>query len=120
MEAFIKPYLYRMDLFTDPAIMEAFKAEYGYDLAPATTHEQYMDIAKFFTKYGEDNGLELWGTTNQAHTGHASSTYEYFEQLPRPLAFSTGASTWTPGRHAKPMAVRDEQPDGQGCIAVAC
>ncbi len=81
MEAFIKPYLYRMDLFTDPAIMEAFKAEYGYDLAPATTHEQYMDIAKFFTAYGTANDMELWGTTNQAHTGHASSTYEYFETV---------------------------------------
>jgi len=81
MEAFIKPYLYRMDLFTDPAIQAAFKAEYGYDLAPATTHVQYMDIAKFFTAYGKANNMELWGTTNQAHTGHASSTYEYFETV---------------------------------------
>ena len=61
MEAFVKPYLYRTDLFDDPAIKDAFKAEYGYDLAPATTHQQYQDIADFFTKYGQDNGLELWG-----------------------------------------------------------
>jgi multiple sugar transport system substrate-binding protein len=81
MEAFLKVYLYRLDLFSDPAIQEAFKAQYGYDLAPATTHQQYQDIADFFTQYGEDNGLELWGTTVQGATGHASSFYEFFESI---------------------------------------
>jgi len=81
MEAFVKIYLYRKDLFSDPAIQEAFKAVYGYDLAPATTHQQYQDIADFFTQYGEDNGLELWGTTVQGNTGHASSFYEFFESI---------------------------------------
>ena len=90
MEAFIKPYLYRKDLFEDPAIQEAFKAQYGYDLAPATTHQQYRDIAEFFTKWGQENGLELWGTTNQAHTGHASNTYELFETV----APTFGAFNW--------------------------
>ncbi len=56
MEAFVKVYLYRKDLFGDPKIQEAFKAKYGYDLAPATTHEQYRDIAEFFTQWGKDNG----------------------------------------------------------------
>jgi multiple sugar transport system substrate-binding protein len=40
MEAFIKVYLYRKDLFEDPKIQTAFKEKYGYDLAPATTHQQ--------------------------------------------------------------------------------
>ena len=81
MEAFVKIYLYRKDLFSDPAAQEAFKAQYGYDLAPATTHQQYQDIADFFTKWGADNGLELWGTTVQGNTGHASSYYEFFETI---------------------------------------
>jgi len=81
MEAFLKVYLYRKDLFSDPAIQEAFKAAYGYDLAPATTHQQYQEIADFFTQYGEDNGMELWGTTVQGNTGHASSFYEFFETI---------------------------------------
>lgn len=81
MEAFLKVYLYRKDLFSDPAIQEAFKAQYGYDLAPATTHAQYRDIAEFFTQYGRDNGLDLWGTTVQGNTGHASSFYEFFESI---------------------------------------
>jgi multiple sugar transport system substrate-binding protein len=79
MEAFIKVYLYRKDLFEDPKAKEAFKAKYGYDLAPAKTHQQYRDIAEFFTQWGKDNNLELWGTTVQAHSGHPASWYEFFE-----------------------------------------
>ena len=81
MEAFIKLYLYRKDLFSDPAIMAAFKEKTGHDLAPATTHEQYTEIADFFTQWGKDKGMDLWGTTAQAHTGHAASWYEFFESV---------------------------------------
>lgn len=81
MEAFVKPYLYRKDLFEDPDAQAAFSEAYGYDLAPATTHDQYSDIAEFFTRWGQEQGLELWGTTVQAHSGHPSSWYEYFESV---------------------------------------
>ncbi|MES2843934.1 MAG: extracellular solute-binding protein [Pseudomonadota bacterium] len=39
---------YRKDWFEDPAEMEAFKAKYGYDLAPPTDWKQLRDIAEFF------------------------------------------------------------------------
>ena len=81
MEAFIKVYLYRKDLFSDPEVQAAFKAKTGHDLAPATTHEQYREIAEFFTQWGKDKGIELWGTTVQAHSGHPSSWYEFFESV---------------------------------------
>ena len=81
MEAFIKLYLYRTDLFDDPAIKEAFKKETGRDLAPAKTHEEYTQIAEFFTKWGQENGGEVWGSTAQAHTGHPASWYEFFESV---------------------------------------
>ncbi|MBY5617975.1 extracellular solute-binding protein [Rhizobium leguminosarum] len=81
MEAFLKAYLYRKDLFDDPKIKEAFKKETGKGLKPATTHAEYTEIADFFTKYGKDNGMELWGTTAQAHTGHPASWYEFFESI---------------------------------------
>jgi multiple sugar transport system substrate-binding protein len=81
MEAFVKIYLYRTDLFSDPDIMAAFEEQYGYPLAPATTHEQYRDIAEFFTAYGEENDMDLWGTTVQAASGHPSSFYEFFESV---------------------------------------
>lgn len=79
MEAFVKIYLYRKDLFGDQEAKDAFKAKYGYDLAPATTHQQYKDIADFFTQWGKDHDMELWGTTVQAHSGHPASWYEFFE-----------------------------------------
>jgi len=81
MEAFVKVYLYRTDLFEDADIQAAFADEYGYDLAPATTYEQYGDIAAFFTAYGEENDMDLWGTTVQGSTGHPASTYELIETI---------------------------------------
>ncbi len=81
MEAFVKPYLYRKDLFADAEAQAAFKEKYGYDLAPATNHQQYQEIAEFFTQWGTDKGLELWGSTVQGHTGHSSSFYEYVETI---------------------------------------
>jgi multiple sugar transport system substrate-binding protein len=47
-------YYYRKDLFNDEANKAAFKEQYGYDLAPAKTWEQYFDIAKFFTRPEEN------------------------------------------------------------------
>ncbi|QDC10021.1 extracellular solute-binding protein [Oceanicola sp. D3] len=81
MEAFIKIYLYRTDLFGDADIQAAFKEQTGRDLAPATTHKEYAEIAQFFTAYGEENDMDLWGTTAQAHTGHPASWYEFFESV---------------------------------------
>jgi multiple sugar transport system substrate-binding protein len=45
---------YRKDLFEDPEEQAAFKAKYGYDLAVPQTFEQFMDIAKFFTRPEEN------------------------------------------------------------------
>ena len=81
MEAFIKVYLYRTDLFGDPEIQKAFKEKTGHDLVPATTHEEYTEIADFFTQWGKDHDEQLWGTTAQAHTGHPASWYEFFESV---------------------------------------
>lgn len=47
-------YYYRKDLFEDEANKAAFKEKYGYDLEPAKTWEQYMDIAEFFTRPDEN------------------------------------------------------------------
>jgi multiple sugar transport system substrate-binding protein len=81
MEAFLKIYLYRTDLFENPDAQTAFLEKYGYDLAPATNYQQYRDNAEFFTQWGQDHGEELWGTTVQAASGHPSSFYEVFETI---------------------------------------
>lgn len=77
-EAFLKVYLYRKDLFNDPEIQAAFKEKYGWDLRPATTWEEYAQIAEFFTEWGKDK--ELWGTTVTAGT-HPAATYEMIESV---------------------------------------
>jgi ABC-type glycerol-3-phosphate transport system substrate-binding protein len=54
---------YRTDLFDDPTQQANFKAEYGYDLAPPTTWDQYADIAKFFTQDLDGDGqVDVYGT----------------------------------------------------------
>ncbi|MCU1542788.1 MAG: carbohydrate transporter substrate-binding protein family [Microbacteriaceae bacterium] len=54
---------YRTDLFEDPTQQANFKAEYGYDLTPPTTWEQYADIAKFFTQDTDGDGqINVYGT----------------------------------------------------------
>ena len=90
IEAFIKAYAYRKDLFEDPAIKAAFETRYNYPLAPAVTVEQYQDIAEFFTAYGVEQGLDLWGSSLQAKIGHDASFYEFFETI----APSFGIYNW--------------------------
>ncbi len=46
---------YRKDLFEDPENQAAFKEQFGYDLAPPATWEQYAQIGQFFTdKYAPE------------------------------------------------------------------
>jgi multiple sugar transport system substrate-binding protein len=81
MEAFIKVYLYRKDLFEAADAKAAFRSQYGYGLAPATTFGQWRDNAEFFTGYCAEKGMQCWGTTVQGHTGHPASTYEFLESI---------------------------------------
>ncbi len=41
---------YRKDLLEDPENQAAFKAKYGYDLAPPADYTQFGDIACFLTE----------------------------------------------------------------------
>ncbi|MCH8035562.1 MAG: extracellular solute-binding protein [Proteobacteria bacterium] len=53
-------YWFRKDFMEDAGERAAFKAKYGYDLAPAVTFTQYRDIAEFFTR---KKGETIAGTT---------------------------------------------------------
>lgn len=54
---------YREDLFSDPKQQKAFEEEYGYELAPPTTWEEYADVAAFFTQDTDGDGAaDLYGT----------------------------------------------------------
>jgi ABC-type glycerol-3-phosphate transport system substrate-binding protein len=76
MEQYPKVYLYRSDLFEDPAEKRAFKAKYGYDLKPARTYREYTDIAEFFTRPEDD----LYGHAC-AGRRHPALAYEWTEAL---------------------------------------
>ena len=79
---------YRTDLFGDPKEQEAFKAKYGYDLAPPKTWTQYYDIAEFFTR--PDQGL--YGTAEAMVRG--------------------GQQFWFFFTHAAPYVNDPDQPGG--------
>lgn len=69
---------YRADLFEDPANKEAFKAQYGYELAPPVTWEQYYDIAEFFTAsdavdYGTAEAYKIGGQQFWYFFSHAAA-----------------------------------------------
>lgn len=98
MEGFLKVYLYRKDLFEKPEIQQVFQKQYGYPLKPATTLKAYRDIAKFFTHWAKDRGLDIWGATVQARLDHPSSFYEVVETLfPMFGVYNWGINTdtWT-------------------------
>ncbi len=54
---------YRKDLFNDPQEKADFKAEYGYELKPPQTWQEYIDAAKFFTRDADGDGQkDMYGT----------------------------------------------------------
>lgn len=78
--------IYRSDLFEDADNKAAFEAEYGYELAPPSTWEQYFDIAKFFTKD------DMFGTALHGLGPHAPTQF---------LNFASQAG-------AKPLVLNDD------------
>ncbi len=56
---------YRKDLWDDPANQAAFKEQFGYDLAPPATWQQWRDMAKFFTKDGMYGTNVIGGTSEE-------------------------------------------------------
>lgn len=56
---------YRKDLWEDPANQAAFKAQYGYDLVPPGTWQQWRDMAKFFTKDSMFGTNVIGGTSEE-------------------------------------------------------
>ena len=60
VQQFANLYWFRYDWFTDPEIMAAFEAEYGYELGVPVNWSAYEDIAAFFTGRVID-GVEVYG-----------------------------------------------------------
>jgi len=89
-EAFLRTYVYRTDLFADPEIRAAFMVEYGWDLRPAKNWVEYAQIAKFFTEWGKEKRIELYGHTAQPKSGHTCCWSNFCDGL----FPSCGVWTW--------------------------
>jgi multiple sugar transport system substrate-binding protein len=86
-------WVYRTDLFNDPAEQKAFKDKYGYDLAPPRTWKQLDEIGLFFHR--PDKGLlgstdirnQGWGYTNwyQRYVSMGSPNQFLFADDGKPL-----------------------------------
>lgn len=71
-------YWARADLLNDPGEKAAFKAKYGYELAPAKTYKQFIDIGEFFTRKagqtlaGVPLKTDFYGILHEGITGGAT------------------------------------------------
>ena len=71
-------YWARADLLEHPGEQAAFKARYGYDLGPAKTLQQFLDIGEFFTRKageqlaGETLKSDFYGILHEGITGGAT------------------------------------------------
>jgi multiple sugar transport system substrate-binding protein len=70
-------FMYRADLFEDPAEAAAFRAQYGYALAVPQTWSQFRDVARFFTR--PERGLygAMIAGLNDGH----NNVYDFFLHL---------------------------------------
>ncbi len=68
---------YRKDLFDDPREKALFKSEYGYELRPPETWDEFLDMARHFNRPDED----LWGTVIAAKQGGQQLAYDFFLML---------------------------------------
>jgi multiple sugar transport system substrate-binding protein len=71
-------YWARADLLNDAGEKAAFKAKYGYELAPAKTFKQMLDIGEFFTRKagqslaGQPLKTDFYGILHEGITGGAT------------------------------------------------
>jgi len=70
-------FYYRKDLLENPAEKKKFKAEYGYDLVPPKTWDQFLDVSRFFNRPEEN----LSGTVIAAKQGGQQLAYDFFLML---------------------------------------
>lgn len=64
----VSNFFYQKSLYEDQAKKDAFKAKYGYDLAPPETWDQVSDQAKFFANPPDFYGFQFVGK-DEAITG---------------------------------------------------
>jgi multiple sugar transport system substrate-binding protein len=70
-------FMYRADLFENPAEQAAFAARYGYPLQPPQTWAQFRDVATFFTRPEQGLYGAIIAGLNDGH----NNVYDFFLHL---------------------------------------
>lgn len=70
-------FMYRADLFENPAEQSAFQARYGYPLRPPGTWSQFRDTARFFTRPEQGLYGAMIAGLNDGH----NNVYDFFLHL---------------------------------------
>jgi multiple sugar transport system substrate-binding protein len=70
-------FMYRADLFEDPAEQRRFADMYGYPLAAPRTWSQFLDVARHFTRPAHD----LYGCVLGAKPDGHNNVYDFLIQL---------------------------------------
>ena len=107
-------YWARNDLLTHPAEMAAFKAKYGYELAPAKTFKQFLDIGEFFTRKsgqslaGQPLKADFYGILHEGVTGgttFGSVWNNFMRNYGAELFDASGAPTFNTPESIKALTV---------------
>jgi multiple sugar transport system substrate-binding protein len=69
--------IYRQDLFNDPDEQAAFRQQYGADLAPPATWEDFQRVARFFTRPQQ----HLYGSVFAAYPDGHNAVFDFCLQL---------------------------------------
>ncbi len=69
--------VYRSDLFADPERLSRFRAQFGRELAPPATWQEFEETARFFT----DPEANLYGTVFAAFPDGHNTLYDFALQL---------------------------------------
>jgi multiple sugar transport system substrate-binding protein len=80
-------YWLRGDLLADAGEKAAFKVKYGYELAPAKTFKEFLDIGEFFTRKagatlaGQPLKTDFYGILHEGITGGATLPSVWFNVM---------------------------------------
>jgi multiple sugar transport system substrate-binding protein len=80
-------WMYRKDLFNNPANQKAFFKRYHWHLGPPHSYDQIMQIAQFFTRPSQ----HLWGVGV-----HESNSYDASAEFFNETLWNFGGDLWNP------------------------
>jgi multiple sugar transport system substrate-binding protein len=73
--------IYRKDLFENPLEQKAFATQFGRELKPPSTWQEFHETARFFTHPSQSDQGPLWGTQFAAYPDGHNTLYDLVLQV---------------------------------------